>query len=229
MGADVDARFEVEHRLSGWTLAWARLVAREGAVEAAAGARAEHARRARERYGREEVTADPTVAAVRRLFREAGTDPTRYRPSSEALLRRVLRGEELPAIHPLVDLNNCLSIALAVPSCVMAAGSFAGRLRLRRGEAGERLDSLRGDFDLAGKVLLEDERGPLGTPITDSRRVAVQPTTREGWLVAYLPEGELGAGAVEEALAALTAIAVAKEVFATGGGPGARTGLEAAR
>ena len=223
------ASFEVEHELAGWTLAWSSLALRPGgaeAAEAAGEARAAAARRARQRFAGEGLTADPVVGAVRRLFRAAGTDPTRYRPSSEALLRRVLRGEDVPAIHPLVDLNNCLSVALAVPSCVMAAGSVGGRIRLRRGEPGERLDSLRGDFDLAGKVLLEDERGPFGTPITDSRRVAVEAGTTEVWLVAYLPAGELGLVAVEGALAELAPIAEARTVFATGGGAPAAGSLE---
>jgi DNA/RNA-binding domain of Phe-tRNA-synthetase-like protein len=55
------------------------------------------------------IAAHPVVAALRGLFRAAGCDPTRYRPSSEALLRRLVKGAELPAIHPLVDLNNCLA------------------------------------------------------------------------------------------------------------------------
>ena len=84
---------DVEHDLAGWTLSWARLAVRPGAMEAAARARAEAVGRARERFP-DGLTADPVVAAVRRLFRAAGTDPTRYRPSSEALLRRLTRGEE---------------------------------------------------------------------------------------------------------------------------------------
>ncbi len=152
-------------------------------------ARIAAAREARERFGGSQLAEVPVIAAVRRLFREAGTDPTRYRPSSEALLRRVLRGEALPAIYPLVDLNNCLSVCLGVPSCVMAEGSIAGRIRLRRGVAGERMESLRGDFDLCDKPLLEDGRGPFGTPITDSVRVAVREETAAAWLVAYLPAG----------------------------------------
>jgi DNA/RNA-binding domain of Phe-tRNA-synthetase-like protein len=129
----------------------------------------------------------------------------------------VLRGEELPAIHPLVDLNNCLSIALAVPSCVMAAGSFGSRVRLRRGIQGERFDSLRGDFDLEDKVLLEDSAGPFGTPITDSRRVKVEEATTDGWLVAYLPLGGIGPEGVERVLGRLDGIAAASGLFASAG------------
>lgn len=212
----MDSSLEVEHALPGWTLAWSSLALRSGAADAAREARLAAERRARERFAAEGLAADPVVNAVRRLFRAAGTDPTRYRPSSEALLRRVLRGEELPAIHPLVDLNNCLSVALAVPSCVMASGSVAGRLRLRRGEPGERMESLRGDFDLAGKVLLEDERGPFGTPITDSRRVAVKAGTTEAWLVAYLPAGALVVGEIGRALDELAPIAESRIRFTTG-------------
>jgi DNA/RNA-binding domain of Phe-tRNA-synthetase-like protein len=224
----VESSLDVEHTLPGWTLAWCSLALRPGAGEAAREARVSAVRRARERFAAEGLAADPVVNAVRRLFRAAGTDPTRYRPSSEALLRRVLRGEELPAIHPLVDLNNCLSVALALPSCVMAAGSVAGRLRLRRGEPGERMESLRGDFDLAGKVLLEDERGPFGTPITDSRRVAVEAGTTEAWLVAYLPAGALGVGEVGRALDGLAPIAESRIRFATGEGAQPATGAEPA-
>ena len=153
----------------------------------------------------------PVVAAMRRLFRDAGTDPTRYRPSSEALLRRVLKGEELPAIHPLVDVNNALSLALAVPCCVMAEGSVTGEMTLRRGEAGERMTSLRGPFDLEGKPLLADGEGPFGTPITDSHRVAVQPATRRALLVAYLP----AAAAPERVMDAYARLALESVAVAT--------------
>ena len=199
--------FEVVHELEGWALAWARLAVRGDAGTA----REAYAARARG-YSVEE----PAIAAVRRLFRAAGTDPTRYRPSSEALLRRLGKGEPLPAIHPLVDLNNCLSVALRVPSCIMAAESIRPPVVLRAGRPGERMDSLRGEFDLAGKPLLADGSGPFGTPITDSRRVAVEAGTREGWLVAYLPKDVVEPGAVEAELRGpLSAIAEVVEWFAT--------------
>src|SRR4051812_38893953 len=108
--------FSVIHELGGWDLYWAFLEPLPGA-DAAFGALAELRRQAAERARREHdsegLSSDPTVAAVRSLFRAAGCDPTRYRPSSEALLRRLLKGEDLPAIHPFVDINNCLSVALA--------------------------------------------------------------------------------------------------------------------
>jgi len=176
--------------LAGWRLAWIHLAttAAAGAAPALATRRARVAAGLRARFAPAELGEDATVAALRRLFKAAGTDPGRYRPSSEALLRRLLKGEELPAIHPLVDLNNQVSIELKVPACVLREGSFDFPVTLRAGRSGETLDSMRGPLDLAGKPLLADAHGPFGTPITDSHRVKVLPGTASGWIVLYLPE-----------------------------------------
>ena len=201
--------FPVRLELAGWTLLWVRLelAAAAGSQEAdPAGLddlRRRAAARARSRFEPARLPEDATVVAVRALFRAAGCDPTRYRPSSEALLRRVLKGEELPAIQPLVDLNNCLSIDLAVPCSVAAEGSFAPRVSLRAGTPGEAFASLRGPFHLEGKPLLADAGGPFSTPITDSERIKVREDTRRAWLVAYLPAAVLAPG---EALATLEAL-----------------------
>ena len=136
-----------------------------------------------------EVACSPPIAALRKLFRAAGCDPTRYRPSSESLLRRLVKGAELPAIHPLVDVNNCLSAELGVPCCVMREGGFGSHLVYRAGIAGASYESLRGPFNREAKPLLVDEIGPVDAPITGSTRVMVEPSTTRAWLVAYLPKG----------------------------------------
>lgn len=201
-------RPQSEIELAGWRLDWFRLETSgedEGAGARLAGRRERIAAELRARWTPAELGEDATVSALRRLFKAAGCDPGRYRPSSEALLRRLLKGEPLPEIHPLVDLNNQLSIELKAPSCVVAEGSFEFPVRLRAGRPGETLDSMRGPLDLAGKPLLEDAAGPFGTPITDSHRVKIRPETRAGWLVVYLPVGEVGAGTAEAALDAILA------------------------
>ena len=80
-------------------------------------------------------------------------------------------------------------MALAVPCCIVAEGSFAPPVVLRAGRPGESYESLRGPFNLEGKPLLADAEGPFGTPITDSQRVKVTGDTRRAWVVAYLPAG----------------------------------------
>ena len=196
--------FDVTIELDGWELFWAFLSAGED-QSGLADLRTRVASGVRERFSEaSDIAVHPPVAAMRKLFRAAGCDPTRYRPASEALLRRLVKGAELPAIHPLVDINNCLSAELAVPCCVMKEGSLGTSLVFRSGAAGESYESLRGPFNAEAKPLLVDEIGPIDTPITGSERVKVQPDTQRAWLVAYLPKDVV---LVDDAWSALEAIA----------------------
>ncbi len=208
--------FSVVHELAGWDLFWARLEVFPEREEGLADLRRRAGERARADWSAESLAADPTVAALRSLFRAAGCDPTRYRPSSEALLRRLLKGDDLPVIHPLVDLNNCLSVALAVPCCIVAEGSITPPVVLRAGRPGESYESLRGPFNLEGRPLLADAEGPFGTPITDSQRVKVTGDTRRAWMVAYLPAGVVSPGTAAKTLDGLLAAAAVAKVEETG-------------
>ena len=204
-----------EARLEGWALCWLDLEATAEGDQALRDLVSAEAAAARGRWPGGIPVEHPTVAALRRLFRAAGTDPTRYRPSSEALLRRVLKGEEPPAIHPLVDLNNLLSLRLLVPCCVIDPEQVAPPFVLRAGTAGEQMESLRGPFPLEGKPLLADAQGPFGTPITDSERVKVRPGTGRVWLVTYLPAGGSAEGEPAAILADLLARAPVARLLAS--------------
>lgn len=193
----------VTHELEGWLLLWADLEPQPSDAEHMAELRAAVTRRARARLELPTLSGDPTVAGLRRLYRTAGCDPTRYRPSSEALLRRLLKGEAMPAIHPLVDLNNCLSAELSVPVCVMDASRLAPPFTYRAGRPGEAMVSLRGPFNLEGKPLLVDTEGPVDTPITGGERVKVGSNTGRTWLVAYMPAGVVTSDQAREALEGL--------------------------
>ena len=194
---------QVRFRLQGWALLFAELERSGDCDSELADLRRATVDRVGERRQLESLASDPTVAALRKLFRAAGCDPTRYRPSSEALLRRILKGNELPAINPLVDINNCLSLELAVPCCVMAAEAVGSPYVLRAGEPGESYESLKGPFNLEGKPLLVDVNGPCDVPITGSRRVMIGPDTRRAWLVAYLPQGIVAPREARQKLVAL--------------------------
>lgn len=194
----------VTHSLPGWRLFWADLELVPGHADALAKLRTDVASRARLSYKLETLSQHPTIAGIRKLFRQAGCDPTRYRPSNEALLRRLLKGEEIPVISPLVDLNNCISAELAVPVCVMDVRALEGLFVFRSGEPGESYESLRGPFNLEGKPLLVDARGPADTPITGGVRVKAREDTTRVWLVAYMPlettTDECGSNALESLL-----------------------------
>ena len=197
--------FIIDMQLDGWRLFWAHLRVVDVDRSTLAARRGQVADSARSRFpDTAAISGDPVVSALRMLFRAAGCDPTRYRPASEALLRRLVKGGELPEIFPLVDLNNCLSATLAVPCCVMVEGSFKAPLVWRSGAAGEGYESLRGPFNLENKPVLFDSDGPLDTPITGNVRVKVEPDTTAAWLVAYTPTAEL---APEDTSATITRLA----------------------
>ncbi len=199
--------FEVRLEIEGWKLFWALLELRPGTSEGLSGAARQVAERLRRELQLETLSSHATVFALRKLFRAAGCDPTRYRPSSEALLRRLLKGEEFPAISPLVDLNNCLSASLAVPCCVMAEETVTPPFVFRVGKPGESYESLRGPFNLEGKPLLADAQGPCDAPISGNQRVKVTPETKRAWLVAYLPAGAVAAEEAERQLKELLQVA----------------------
>jgi DNA/RNA-binding domain of Phe-tRNA-synthetase-like protein len=198
--------YEVRYELPGWEIFFADLLwepERPGPNDDLDELRSSVSAEVRQRLDLERLSAHPPVAALRRLFKEAGCDPSRYRPASEALLRRILKGEKIPAIQPLVDLNNCLSALLAVPCCVMAEGTFEPPFVFRSGREGESYESLKGPFRLEGKPLLLDARGPCDAPITGSERVKVREGTLRATLVVYLPSGGVGAADATETLARL--------------------------
>ena len=193
----------IRKELTGWTLLWADLELTGSGGGRLAELRKRVAESARDRLDVKTLSDDPVVGGLRRLFKQAGTDPSRYRPASEALLRRLLKGAELPEISPLVDFNNCLSVELAVPCCVMAEGTFEAPFVWRSGESGESYESLKGPFKLEGKPLLCDALGPLDTPITGNVRVKVTEETRCASLVAYLPSESVRFENAQEVLKSL--------------------------
>jgi len=209
--------FDVQLQLDGWSLFWADLELVEGHGDRLAELRRDVARRSRQRFTSKSLSTQPPGSSLRKLFRTAGCDPTRYRPSSEALLRRVIKGEEMPAVHPLVDISNCLSADLGVPCCVMTDGTFEPPLVFRAGREDESFQSLRGPFRLGGKPLLCDAQGPLDCPITGNERVKVTPATRRAWLVAYLPADAVEPAAARDALEAIVRTAPVVRIVQTAG------------
>ncbi len=189
----------VDTRLAGWDLLWIELTVGtpvKGLSELCKSAPS----RMRHILTGLPPAEHPVVQSVRGLFRNAGCDPIRYRPSSEALIRRLEKGEPIPAILPAVDFNNLLSVELLVPCCVLEPEAIAPPLVLRRGRPGEIMDSMRGPFTLDAKPVLADADGPFGTPITDSEKVKVKTDTGTFWMVVYLPRAALSRDRVETVL-----------------------------
>lgn len=125
---------------------------------------------------------------ARELYRSFGIDPTKTRPSSESLLRRVLQCRPLPRISSAVDLCTVLSLRFLLPIGLYDAGLIRGAVRMRRGAAGESYAGIRKtEVHLEGKPVLADASGPFGNPTSDSARTSVGERTRELLLVVFAP------------------------------------------
>lgn len=139
----------------------------------------------------------PGVDRARRLFRSAGIDPTKTRPSSEALLRRALAGKPMPRVNDLVDVVNAWSLAELLPvglydrARIAFADPAAPEVVARLGRAGEACDALNGRrVSVEGRLALFDAEGPFGTPAVDSVRTAITTGTRDAIAIVWAPEDE---------------------------------------
>lgn len=146
--------------------------------------------------------ATPETAAVRALYRAMGLDPTKVRPSSEALLRRVRKGERLPRINSLVDVVNWCSLETRLPFGLYDGTAVRGGITARLGRPGEAYAGIRkDDVHVGGRLVLADEQGPFGNPTSDSARTMVTGATRRAVIVVFAPAPLAAAGAAALALA----------------------------
>ena len=115
------------------------------------------------------------IEATRRVYRACGKDPSRYRPASEALIRRILQGKSLYQIDTLVDLINLASIAYGYSIGGFDADKFVGdTLTLGIGREGEPYEGIgRGMLNIAGLPVYRDDVGGVGTPTSDNERTKI--------------------------------------------------------
>ena len=115
------------------------------------------------------------IAATRRVYRACGKDPSRYRPASEALIRRQLTNKSLYQIDTLVDLTNLASIAYGYSIGGFYADKFDGdTLTLGIGRAGEPYEGIsRGMINIEGLPVYRDATGGVGTPTSDNERTKI--------------------------------------------------------
>lgn len=116
----------------------------------------------------------PQVQALRRLYRALGKDPTRYRGSNEALLRRVVQGKGLYHINTAVDVCNLVSLETRHALGAYDTDQVQGAVVLRPAAAGEVYHGIgRGPLNLEGLPVFCDALGPFGSPTSDSERTQI--------------------------------------------------------
>jgi len=144
----------------------------------------------RQRYGEGKSSEVPGAADARTLYKALGIDPTKMRPSNEALLRRALKGEPLYRINSLVDALNLCSLREQLPFGLYDLDRVRPPVLLRRGGPGEAYEGIRkGAVNVEGRPVLVDAEGPFGNPTSDSARTMITVATRHALVVAYAPAG----------------------------------------
>jgi len=134
----------------------------------------------------EDARADITHA--RRLYKQIGLDPTKQRPSSEALLRRVIKGKELYQVNSVVDTCNLCSLKFLLPIGLYDSAKIKKPVTLRLGKEGEGYEGIgKGRINLSGKLAFIDKLGPFGNPSSDSARTKITLETKEVLFVIFAP------------------------------------------
>lgn len=126
----------------------------------------------RVRYTVDSIKEMPSIQATRQAYKRCGKDPSRYRPSGEALVRRTLQGKDLYRVSTSVDLVNLASIAYGYSIGGFDADKIQGAaLTLGIGREGEPYEGIgRGPLNIAGLPVWRDELGGIGTPTSDNER-----------------------------------------------------------
>lgn len=145
----------------------------------------------------EEINKWLPIKATRQAYKRFGKDPNRYRPSSEALRRRILRDLPLYKIDTLVDIINLISIRSGYSIGGFDADKIQGNLVLGIGKEGEVYHGIgRGELNIAGLPVYRDAVGGVGTPTSDEERTKIDRNTRH---LLMIINGYSGIEGLEEA------------------------------
>jgi DNA/RNA-binding domain of Phe-tRNA-synthetase-like protein len=144
-----------------------------------------------------------STRAVRSMFRTWNMDPSKYRPSSEALLRRIVQGKGLYRVSNVVDIGNLISLETGWPLGCYDRTKILPPIVFRHGAAGEHYEGIgKRTWHLEGRPVLADPDGPFGSPISDSTRTMITEGARDVLVAMYAPAGASD-GSIEAATARL--------------------------
>lgn len=134
------------------------------------------------------LTPPADADAVRTMYKRVGIDPTKTRPSNEALLRRVRKGDTIPRINSLVDIVNWCSLEFQLPYGLYDYSKINGPVTIRLGADGESYPGIRkDDVNVSGRITVADATGAFGNPTSDSARTMVTTATTDALVVIYAP------------------------------------------
>jgi len=142
----------------------------------------------KDKFAESSPPSDPVVSAVRRMYRRIGWEPTQYRPSSEAMIRRLIKNIGLFQINNLVDLSNVASTRFHLPMGLYDFDKISGSISMDVGRENEKYQGISKDVIRAeGKLVLRDEKGVFGNPTADSMRTSIQKNTKNVLALFFTP------------------------------------------
>jgi len=134
-----------------------------------------------------ELTEFEGIKEWRTLWKKLGADPGRYRPSMEAMLRRIRNQNYLQPFNSGVDLNNFFSLQYEIPVGLYDLAQIRGDIKLTLGVPETSYIGINGRENILNGILtIQDEIGPFGSPFVDSKRTAVNETTDEALQIFFL-------------------------------------------
>ncbi len=131
-----------------------------------------------------DVAAHPAISASRKAYRQCGKDPARYRLSSEALMRRIVKGNQLYRINNVVDLVNLVSLKTGMSIGGYDADKIVDRVIFDIGGKDEPYEAIgRGELNIEFLPVFRDSVSPFGSPTSDSVRTSVTGNTKRFLMV----------------------------------------------
>lgn len=121
----------------------------------------------------------PAIMATRKAYKALGKDPNRYRPSAEALGRRIINGKGIYRLTTLIDIINLVSIKTGYSIGGFDADQIRGnKLILDAGKADDHFNAIgRGPLNIEGLPVYRDQIGGIGTPTSDEERTKLTDKT----------------------------------------------------
>lgn len=147
---------------------------------------------------KKDINKHPSILATRNTYKKLGKDPNRYRPSAEALRRRILKGAELYKINTIVDAINLISLKTGHSIGGFDADLIKGSLELGVGQKDEQFEAIaRGFLNIEGLPVYRDDIGGIGTPTSDEERTKISLNTHRLLMLMNAYSGKAG---LEEAM-----------------------------
>ena len=120
------------------------------------------------------------ILATRNTYKKLGKEPNRYRPSGEALRRRILKNVDLYKINTLVDAINLISLKIGHSIGGFDASLIQGSLELGVGQKDEKFEAIgRGFLNIEFLPVYRDSVGGIGTPTSDEERTKINKNTNK--------------------------------------------------